>query len=60
MTNEEKHKLSMELEALLADLPDRIIDFLKENSSGAGQTAEDEIEIDIDALSYDVLFKLRR
>ncbi|KAK9714011.1 hypothetical protein RND81_06G065400 [Saponaria officinalis] len=60
MTNEEKHKLSMELEALLADLPERIIDFLKENSSGAGQTAEDEIEIDIDALGDDVLFKLRK
>ncbi|KAH9616509.1 hypothetical protein KSS87_007551 [Heliosperma pusillum] len=58
MTKEDKQKLSMELEALLADLPDRIIDFLKENSSG--QAGEDEIEIDIDALSDDVLFKLRK
>ncbi|KAK9684277.1 hypothetical protein RND81_10G198400 [Saponaria officinalis] len=60
MTKEEKHKLRTELEALLADLPESIIDFLKENSSGAGQTDEDEIEIDIDALSDDVLFKLRK
>ncbi|XP_074316551.1 transcription factor GTE10 isoform X2 [Silene latifolia] len=60
MTNEEKHKLRMELEALITDLPESIIDFLKENSSGDGETGEDEIEIDIDALSDDVLFKLRK
>lgn len=60
MTNEEKHKLSTELEALLGELPESVIDFLKANSSGAGQTSEDEIEIDIDALSDDVLFKLRK
>ncbi|KAH9603791.1 hypothetical protein KSS87_018817 [Heliosperma pusillum] len=60
MTKEEKLKLRLELEALITDLPESIIDFLKENSSGDGQTAEDEIEIDIDALSDDVLFKLRK
>lgn len=60
MTDEEKHKLSTELEALLGELPDSIIDFLKENSHSADQTGEDEIEIDIDALSDDTLFKLRK
>ncbi|GMH23439.1 hypothetical protein Nepgr_025282 [Nepenthes gracilis] len=60
MKDEEKHKLSMELEALLAELPESIINFLKENSSGADQPNEDEIEIDIDALGDDTLFKLRK
>ncbi|KAL2900682.1 Transcription factor GTE10, partial [Bienertia sinuspersici] len=60
MADDEKHKLSTELEALIAELPDIIIDFLKENSSGGGEAGEDEIEIDIDALSDDVLFKLRK
>ncbi|KAJ8449604.1 hypothetical protein Cgig2_005626 [Carnegiea gigantea] len=60
MSVDDKHKLSMELESLLGDLPESIIEFLKDNSSGAEQTTEDEIEIDIDALSDDVLFKLRK
>lgn len=60
MTDEEKHKLSMELEALLGELPETIVDFLKEHSNAAGQTNDDEVEIDIDALSDDTLFKLRK
>ncbi|XP_019414990.1 PREDICTED: transcription factor GTE10-like isoform X1 [Lupinus angustifolius] len=60
MTGEEKHKLSVELEAMLGELPESIIDFLKEHSRDAGQTDDDEIEIDIDALSDDTLFKLRK
>lgn len=58
MTCEERLKLSTELEALLAELPESIVDFLKEHS--AGQANEDEIEIDIDALSDDTLFTLRK
>ncbi|XP_011040406.1 PREDICTED: transcription factor GTE10-like [Populus euphratica] len=60
MTSEERQKLSMELEALLAELPEYIIEFLKEHSGNAGQTDEDEIEIDIDALGDDILFNLRK
>ncbi|KAK7282013.1 hypothetical protein RIF29_10477 [Crotalaria pallida] len=60
MTADEKHKLSVELESMLGELPDTIIDFLKEQSRDAGQTDDDEIEIDIDALSDDTLFKLRK
>ncbi|MED6135580.1 hypothetical protein PIB30_117831 [Stylosanthes scabra] len=60
MTDEEKHKLSMELEAMLGELPETIVDFLKEQSYGSGQTNDDEIEIDIDTLSDDTLFKLRK
>lgn len=60
MTDDEKHKLSMELESLLGELPDSIVEFLKEQSSGADQSSEDEIEIDIDALGDDTLLKLRK
>ncbi|TKY55306.1 Transcription factor GTE8 [Spatholobus suberectus] len=60
MTDEEKQKLSMELEASLAELPENIIDFLKEQSHNAGQINDDETEIDIDALSDDTLFILRK
>ncbi|XP_038880278.1 transcription factor GTE10 isoform X3 [Benincasa hispida] len=59
MTDQEKHKLSVELESLLGELPESIIDFLKEHSSNS-QAGEDEIEIDIDALSDDTLFALRK
>ncbi|KAK7302220.1 hypothetical protein RJT34_13104 [Clitoria ternatea] len=60
MTAEEKHKLSVELEALLGELPETIIDFLRVQSFNAGQTNDDEIEIDIDSLSDDTLSKLRK
>nr|GEU82719.1 hypothetical protein [Tanacetum cinerariifolium]GEW11897.1 hypothetical protein [Tanacetum cinerariifolium] len=60
MTSEEKHNLSRELEAHLGDLPDNIIDFLREHSSNGNDSAEDEIEIDIDDLKDETLFKLRK
>lgn len=60
MTDEEKQKLSRELEGLDGDIPDNIIDLLKEQSSNGGEAGEDEIEIDIDDLSDDVLFALRK
>ncbi|PIN02476.1 hypothetical protein CDL12_25010 [Handroanthus impetiginosus] len=60
MSDEEKHKLSTELEDLLADLPESIIDFLRAQTSNGGDGGEDEIEIDIDDLSDDTLFTLRK
>ncbi|CAL5361891.1 hypothetical protein CsSME_00053080 [Camellia sinensis var. sinensis] len=60
MTDVEKHKLSTELESLLAELPETIIDFLKKQSYNENQTDEDEIEIDIDTLSDETLFTLRK
>ncbi|GMJ14006.1 global transcription factor group E8 [Hibiscus trionum] len=60
MTDQEKQSLSTKLESLLCELPENIIDFLKEHSSTEGQTGEDEIEIDIDAVSDESLFKLRK
>ncbi|RZC17333.1 Transcription factor GTE10 isoform B [Glycine soja] len=60
MTVEEKQKLSLELETMIGELPDSISDFLREQSYNEGQINDDEIEIDIDALSDDTLFKLRK
>lgn len=60
MTNEEKHKLSQELESTLGEMPVHIIDFLREHCSDGKDSGEDEIEIDIDNLSDDTLFTLRK
>ncbi|XP_028766158.1 transcription factor GTE10-like [Neltuma alba] len=60
MTDDEKHKLSLELEALLGELPTSIANFLKEHSYRADETNDDEIEIDIDALSEETLVQLRK
>lgn len=60
MSEEEKHKLSLELEAIMEDMPISISDFLRQYSSCGIETGEDEIEIDIDALSDDILFTLRK
>ncbi|XP_052175006.1 transcription factor GTE10-like [Diospyros lotus] len=59
MTAEEKIKLSTELESLV-ELPESIIDFLKKQSYDASQIEDDEIEIDLDALTDDTLFTLRK
>ncbi|KAI7735460.1 hypothetical protein M8C21_017818 [Ambrosia artemisiifolia] len=56
----EKHKLGSDLEASLADLPATIVDFLKQNSSNGNAAMDEEIEIDIDRLSDETLFKLRK
>ncbi|XP_010425469.1 PREDICTED: transcription factor GTE8 [Camelina sativa] len=59
MSAEERHKLGRQLESLLDELPAHIIDFLKKHSSNGGEIAEDEIEIDIDVLSDEVLVTLQ-
>ncbi|XP_042061302.1 transcription factor GTE9-like [Salvia splendens] len=60
MTDEDRHKLSMELESSDGDLPDAVIEFLKAHIPNRGDDGEDEIEIVIDDLSDDTLFTLRR
>ncbi|KAK4486134.1 hypothetical protein RD792_008802 [Penstemon davidsonii] len=60
MSSLEKQRLSEELEASLAELPENIINFLKESTLNESQVSEDEIEIDIDTLSDDTLFMLRK
>ncbi|KAA3455895.1 transcription factor GTE8-like [Gossypium australe] len=60
MTEEEKHNLGRQLESLLAEMPTHIIDFLREHSSNGTESGEEEIEIDIDDLSDDTLFTLKR
>lgn len=60
MSDEEKNVLGRQLEASLGDLPGNIIDFLREQSSHGKESGDDEIEIDIDDLSDDTLFTLRK
>ncbi|GFY83074.1 global transcription factor group E8 [Actinidia rufa] len=60
MTDEEKYKLSRDLEALPGELPDNIVEFLKEQISNGKETGEDEVEVDIDDFSNDTLFTLRK
>nr|KYP63441.1 Bromodomain-containing protein DDB-G0270170 [Cajanus cajan] len=60
MSDQEKHDLGQELETLMGEMPMHIIDFLKEHSSNGRECGEDEIEIDIDDLSDDTLFTLRK
>ncbi|XP_077250490.1 transcription factor GTE8-like isoform X2 [Tasmannia lanceolata] len=60
MTDEERQNLSRDLDSLQGDIPEHIIDFLREHSYNANQTSEDEIEVDIDALSDDILYTLRK
>ncbi|XP_015882352.3 transcription factor GTE10 isoform X1 [Ziziphus jujuba] len=58
INQEEKDKLSNDLEAYMAELPENIISFLKAHCDGQGD--EDEIEIDMDALGNDNLIVLRK
>ncbi|KAK7411039.1 hypothetical protein VNO78_02384 [Psophocarpus tetragonolobus] len=60
MTIEEKLKLGLELEEMLGELPDTIVAFLREQSYNEDQTNDDEIVIDIDSVSDEALFKLRK
>ncbi|XP_010460128.1 PREDICTED: transcription factor GTE10-like isoform X3 [Camelina sativa] len=58
MTDDEKKKLSQDLVALEEDFPQNIVDLLREQSGNDGQSGE--IEIDIEALSDETLFKVRK
>ncbi|RVW80298.1 Transcription factor GTE8 [Vitis vinifera] len=61
MTADEKRNLGRDLEDLLGEIPVQIIDFLRVHSSNGRETGEDdEIEVDIEALSDDTLFTLRK
>ncbi|XP_068664762.1 transcription factor GTE9-like [Aristolochia californica] len=60
MSGEEKQSLSRDLESFQGDMPEHIIDYLRSHSFSANQTSEDEIEVDIDALSDEILFTLRK
>ncbi|KAJ6949330.1 hypothetical protein NC651_003359 [Populus alba x Populus x berolinensis] len=60
MTDEERLNLGRELESLLGEMPVNIIDFLREHCSSGRNGGEEEIEIDIDELSDDTLFTLRK
>ena len=58
MIVEQKQKVGVDLQALMTELPENIVDFLRQHSDE--QTDENEIEIGIDELSDDTLFTLRK
>ncbi|XP_010484061.1 PREDICTED: transcription factor GTE10-like isoform X2 [Camelina sativa] len=60
MTDDEKKKISQDLVALEEDFPQNIVDLLREQSGNDGQSGEVEIEIDIESLSDETLFKVRK
>lgn len=60
MTDGEKKKLSQDLVALEDDFPLNIVDLLREQSGSDGQSGEVEIEIDIETLSDEILFMVRK
>ncbi|CAI8612128.1 unnamed protein product [Vicia faba] len=60
MSDKEKQNIGRELESLQGEIPAHIVDFLKEHSSNGKECDDDEIEIDIDSLNNDTLFKLRK
>ncbi|KAA3459125.1 serine/threonine-protein phosphatase 4 regulatory subunit 2 isoform X1 [Gossypium australe] len=61
MTDEEMNNLATKLVSLLEELPENISNFLKEHcSSGGGQMDGEPIDIDVDALSNETLYKLRK
>ncbi|KAL8471103.1 hypothetical protein ACS0TY_028705 [Phlomoides rotata] len=60
MSDEHKRKLSRDLEGFTGDLPENIVDLLRQQSSDRVDGEEDEIEIDINDLSEDTLFALRK
>ncbi|KAG8384949.1 hypothetical protein BUALT_Bualt04G0171300 [Buddleja alternifolia] len=60
MRDEDKQKLSHELENFIGEMPDSVVNILREQSSNKGDGGEDEIEIDINDLGEDILFTLRK
>ncbi|CAG7871477.1 unnamed protein product [Brassica rapa] len=60
MTDGEKKKLSQDLEALGEEFPQNIVDLLREQSGNVDQSGEVEIEIEIDTLSDETLFMVRK
>ncbi|KAL7099237.1 hypothetical protein ACP275_09G070700 [Erythranthe tilingii] len=60
MSDIEKQKLGEELEASWTELPDNILDFVKESILDERNLSEDEIEIDFDTLNDDTLFTIRK
>ncbi|MCL7042058.1 hypothetical protein MKW94_007475 [Papaver nudicaule] len=57
MTDKEKQKLTEDLQTI-SDFPPYLIEFLRKQSTG--QTADDELELDIENMSGDTLFTLRK
>ena len=60
-TADDKRNLSRDLEDLLGEIPIHIIDFLRVHSSNGRELGDDdEIEVDIESMSDDTFFTLRK
>uniref|UniRef100_A0A7S0WMB4 Bromodomain-containing protein n=1 Tax=Pyramimonas obovata TaxID=1411642 RepID=A0A7S0WMB4_9CHLO len=60
MTFEEKRALSGSLEQLPADKLGRVVEIIQESSNQLGDESEDTLELDIDTLDPETLWKLHR
>jgi hypothetical protein len=60
MSIQEKQNIASELESFEGEIPEHILDFLRQHSSNGKESEEGELEIDIDDLSDDTMFKLRK
>ncbi|KAL0718387.1 hypothetical protein Bca4012_067709 [Brassica carinata] len=60
MTDDEKKKLSQDLDSLEEEFPQNIVDLLKEQIGNDDLSGEVEIEIDIETLSDEILFMVRK
>ncbi|KAF8050317.1 hypothetical protein N665_1996s0003 [Sinapis alba] len=60
MTDDEKKKLSQDLDSLEEEFPQNIVDLLKEQIGNDDLSGEVEIEIDIETLSDETLFMVRK
>ncbi|KAL6659517.1 hypothetical protein ACP70R_003557 [Stipagrostis hirtigluma subsp. patula] len=59
MTTDQKYELSARLQSYGALIPDHVVEFIRSHAHDC-DASEDELELDMDALSDDVLFELQK
>ncbi|KAM0908789.1 hypothetical protein ACQ4PT_015222 [Festuca glaucescens] len=60
MTDEQKVELSVRLQSYGGFIPEHVVDFIKRHVNDDNDADEDELTIDMNALSDDTLFELRK
>ncbi|KAK1609876.1 hypothetical protein QYE76_033549 [Lolium multiflorum] len=60
MTDEQKVELSVRLQSYGGFIPEHVVDFIKTHVNDDNDADEDELTIDMNALSDDTLFELRK
>ncbi|XP_062195387.1 transcription factor GTE9-like isoform X2 [Phragmites australis] len=59
MTNEQKYDLSARLQSYGALIPDHVVEFIRSHAHDCDAN-EDELELDMDVLSDDILFEIQK